>query len=73
MLQDLNNIEMASKMLLGALQKASEINPIDYCYNALNVKLDPLPDHSDEFKLLKHYIYNTWQDRDASLEIKAIF
>jgi len=60
MLQDLNNIEMASKMLLGALQKADEINPVDYCYNALNVKLDPMPEHSDEFKLLKHYIYNTW-------------
>ena len=62
MLQDLNNIEMASKMLLGALQKSNEINPVDYCLKSLNIKIEPLIEHSDEYKLLKHYIYNTWEN-----------
>jgi len=43
MLNELGNIEMASKMLLGALQCANQINPIDYCLKALNIKIEPIP------------------------------
>lgn len=75
MLSDLSNIEMASKMLLGALQCANEINPVDYCLNALNIKIEPLNENTDEFKLLKHYINNTWQNKSENIdiEIKTIF
>lgn len=74
MLNDLGNIEMASKILLGALQKAPEMNPIDYCFSSLNMKVNPLGKDSDEFKLLKRYIYNTYPNRKGSnTEIKGIF
>jgi cation transport regulator ChaC len=33
----LSNIEFASKVLLGALLKQKEMNPIDYVYNAMNI------------------------------------
>lgn len=35
--------------------------------------MESLPENSDEFKLLKHYIYNTWTDWADNIEIKAIF
>jgi hypothetical protein len=37
LLNDLGNIETASKMLLGALNSASIINPADYCLKSLNI------------------------------------
>jgi hypothetical protein len=74
MLAELGNIEMASKMLLGALQCAPQMNPVDYCLKALNLKIESLSRNSEEYKLLIKYIYNTWSERkNGDTEIKAIF
>lgn len=74
LLNDLGNIETASKMLLGALNCVSAINPADYCLKSLNIKLEALPPVADEYKLLRQYIYNTWPSRQSGqTEIKSIF
>lgn len=74
LLNDLGNIETASKMLLGAIQCAPKLNPVDYCLKALNILIEPLPYTGDEFKLLKKYVHNTWPSRSHSeTEIKSIF
>ncbi len=42
MLTALSEIEIASKILLGAHSKLQTMNPLDYCYKALNILLEPL-------------------------------
>lgn len=51
-------------MLLGALSQQKEMNPLDYIYHGLNMMIEPLDHKSDEFGLLKEYVYNTWGTRD---------
>jgi hypothetical protein len=59
MLESLNNIEYASKVLLGALLRQKEMNPIDYVYNAMNLIIDPLEIESPEYEVIRTYINNT--------------
>lgn len=59
MLENLNNIEYASKVLLGALLKQKEMNPIDYVYHAMNMIIDPLEIESPEYEVIRNYIDNT--------------
>ncbi len=59
MLENLTNIEYASKVLLGALFKQKEMNPIDYVYNALNIQIEFLEPESPEFEVINTYINNT--------------
>ena len=54
----LENIAFAAKMLLGAQLKQGEVNPIDYIYDALQIKLDYL-EQGDEFDLIKRYVDQT--------------
>jgi hypothetical protein len=58
-LESLTNIEYASKVLLGALLRQKEINPIDYIYHAMNLLIDPLEVESPEYEVIKTYIDNT--------------
>ncbi len=46
-------------MLLAALLKQEEMNPIDYVYNALNLIIDPLVFESPEYDVIRKYIDNT--------------
>lgn len=59
LLENLNNIEYASKVLLGALLKQKEMNPIDYVYHAMNMIIDPLEIESPEYEVIRNYIDNT--------------
>jgi hypothetical protein len=58
-LENLTNIEFASKILLGALYRQKEVNPIDYVHNALNLLIDPLDNEGPEFEVIRTYIDNT--------------
>ncbi len=55
----MNNIEYASKVLLGALLRQKEMNPIDYVYHAMNLMIDPLEVDSPEYEVIRTYIENT--------------
>ena len=59
MLEQLTNIEFASKILLGALLRQKEINPIDYVYNAMNLQIEALDNESPEYEVIRTYIDNT--------------
>lgn len=58
-LDGLSNIEYATKVLLGALLKQKEMNPVDYVYHALNLNIENLDKESPEYELLLNYIKNT--------------
>lgn len=55
----MTNIEYASKVLLGALLRQKEMNPIDYVYHAMNLMIDPLETESPEYEVIRTYIDNT--------------
>lgn len=59
MLEGLTNIEYASKMLLAALYKQQDQNPVDYVFDALNLMIEPLEKESGEFEVIHKYIENT--------------
>lgn len=46
-------------MLLGALLKQEEMNPVDYVFQALNLLIEPLDKEGGEFEVMKRYIDNT--------------
>ncbi len=59
MLTTLGEVEIASKILLGATHRVNEIYPVDYVYKALNIQVDVLDKEGNEFKLLRDYAQNT--------------
>lgn len=61
MLDTLTNIEYASKVLLGALLRQKDMNPIDYVYHAMNLMIDPLEKETPEYETIYKYIENTKQ------------
>ena len=71
-LDNLTNMEFASKMLLGALYKQNEKNPVDYVYEALNLNIVPLDKDGSEFEVINNYIKNTRTD-DNIHEVANIF
>jgi len=72
------NIEIASKILLGAQSRLGSIHPWDYCYNALGVHLDPLLKESEEYEILKKYISKSARQNNcyyysSGIKIRRIF
>jgi hypothetical protein len=53
------DFEHITKLLFGALYRIKEVNPFDYCYNALRTKLKVVEEDSDEFKLIVRYYNNS--------------
>mmetsp|Transcript_40067 Transcript_40067/g.38592 ORF Transcript_40067/g.38592 Transcript_40067/m.38592 type:complete len:276 (+) Transcript_40067:1981-2808(+) len=70
-LQQLTNIEFASKILLGAKQRQYEMNPIDYVHQALNLMIEPLDKAGGEYEVINKYIQNT--NTNFRHRIKNIF
>lgn len=58
-LASLADIELASKLLLGALFRQSEMHPIDYIYHALNLPIQYLDPTTPEFEVIQKYVKNT--------------
>ena len=69
MLSDLSDYEVASKVILGAYQRLKEVNPVDYCYQALDIDLECLDDEGEEFNVLLEYIIKT----GVTQKVKNIF
>jgi len=70
MLLDLTDVCFARKLLMAATYNIKDICPLDYCFNALQVLLEPLDNQSGEFKALEKYAQNTGQ---KNITIKKIY
>ena len=49
MIQNLIEIETASKILLGAYYKADQVHPLEYCLKAAGIEMEKVVIESDEF------------------------
>ena len=52
MIQNLIEIETASKILMGAHFNSNEIHPLEYCINACGIEMEVLKNSSSQFQLL---------------------
>lgn len=59
MLNSLLDFEISSKILLGALHNTFKINPLDYCFQALNVRTATLSKEDPEYKIIQKYTLNS--------------
>jgi len=50
------DLEHVTKLLYGASFRIKEINPYDYCFQHLNVKLRPLGFNDLDFNLILRYV-----------------
>eukprot|EP01105_Mastigella_eilhardi_P025706 TRINITY_DN707_c0_g1_i5.p1 TRINITY_DN707_c0_g1~~TRINITY_DN707_c0_g1_i5.p1 ORF type:complete len:2532 (-),score=631.38 TRINITY_DN707_c0_g1_i5:1348-8943(-) len=69
LIHNLINMELASKILLGAQACCKVVNPFDYCLKALNLHIEPVDHKSTEFKLLRRYAQNTNSGSDIVVDI----
>ena len=60
-LDQLVYVEKTVKIILGALHRQMEINPLDYCFYSLNCKIDKLQYDNPEYKYLKNYVQMSYQ------------
>jgi len=58
MIENLLDVEISLKVILGAYNRIQEMNPLDYCYSALNIKLMPLPKDHPEYQIIRQYVQN---------------
>lgn len=56
MVDSLMDYEVALKTIIGSMHRIKEINPLEYCYNSLNIKMMPLTKDSPEFKIIRQYV-----------------
>jgi len=73
MVESLLDYEVSSKILMGALHNIQSKNPLDYCFESLNIKLLPLGNESPEFHLIKKYVANGKRGGYNDSFIKNIF
>ncbi|KAL7555986.1 hypothetical protein ACA910_018384 [Epithemia clementina (nom. ined.)] len=67
----LRDVTVTKQLLLGAMHRREEHNPIDYAYKALQVRMEPLALDSKERECVQRYIDNTC--RDSSVIVNQIF
>lgn len=63
LLESLRNVEIASKIVLGALHRQDTLNPYDYCYMSLKTEIVPLNAEDAESKLVRLYAENGGNSR----------
>jgi len=56
MVSRLLDFEISTKIILGALYNTFKINPLDYCFHALDVRLLRLSKTDAEYKLIRKYV-----------------
>jgi len=64
-IEDLINIESASKILLGAQSKLKIMNPLDYCYKSLGIELDEVKELTEENQIIHQYIKRSINDANG--------
>lgn len=60
MLDSLSNIEFSSRLLLGALYRQYQYNPINYIYENMGVRIQALSKGDPECDLIRAYAMNTY-------------
>ena len=70
LLDSLQYVENAVKVLLAALYRQKQIHPFDYILDAVNTKLMHLPNESNEYKLIYKYIDNS---KSSNVKVKNLF
>lgn len=66
-IEDIGYVEEAVKILLGALLRQHEINPLDYCYKSLDTNIWLIEKESLEYNFLSNYIKNTQKTLDLTI------
>jgi len=56
LIRSLLEIQIGSKLLLAALHRKEQINPVDYIYKALKITLEPLSETDLEYQKLLQYL-----------------
>jgi ankyrin repeat protein/predicted DNA-binding WGR domain protein len=69
-LDSLRNIEIASKLILGALKNQQTIHPCDYIYRCLNTSIKLVSKDSPQFRFVKEYFNN---GQPGQYKIKNLF
>jgi len=65
MIYSLLYVEVATKIILGSIQNIAKMNPIDYIFNALNIKMITLTDKDAEYQLIMRYIGNSHEFQEG--------
>jgi len=70
MLQSLNHIQLGAKIVMGASQRP-DMHPADYCYSALDIRLESLHESADEDELraLRQYLLPPPMTKVSSLRL----
>lgn len=73
-LRTLISISQTYQVLLGAKYHQKKIHPLEYCFNALQVRVSPLVQTSEEAKLVSTYFFNGLKEHSrSSYRISNIF
>jgi len=67
MINSLLDFEISSKIILGALNNLFKINPLDYCFQSLNIRSVCLQKTSPEYKIIQQYVSNSHNGGDDFL------
>ncbi|XP_060068797.1 poly [ADP-ribose] polymerase tankyrase-like [Ylistrum balloti] len=62
-LSDLLDLECASKMLLAAQSKLSQVNPLDYIHQAVGCNIEPLTEDSPEAQYILKYMLGSCETK----------
>src|SRR4051794_2567355 len=61
-LNALNDLEIASVILLAARHNARQQSPLDYVFHSLQTEILPLDPNDDRFLSIKRYAHNTREE-----------
>lgn len=67
LLSTLMNVEFSSRLLLGALYRQYQVNPIEYIYDCMAAKIINMDKKDPEMQLIRNYCQNT-----AAADLKKI-
>ena len=72
-LLDLENFEMATKIMCAANLNPSLINPLDYTFKCLKMNIKTLKNNSEEFTIIKKYFNRGLKKNSQKFKINNIF
>ena len=59
MLDSLRSVEIASRILMGALYREKVVNPVDYIYAALQTRIELMQSGDPECELIRKFVAST--------------
>lgn len=61
-------LEVAERLLLAAMYRRAEVNPVDYIYHAMGVRVEALKPEEGEAQVVMRYLYNSEGASDTRIE-----